>query len=39
MSAPAPLVVFGDVAEGDLLPSLHHDVTATTVVLGRARHT
>jgi len=34
VSPPAPVLVFGDVAEGDLLPSLHHDVTATTVVLG-----
>jgi acyl dehydratase len=34
VSAPAPLLVFGDVAEGDRLPSLHHDVSATTVVLG-----
>ena len=33
-SASPPVLVLGDVAEGDLLPSLHHDVTATTVVLG-----
>jgi acyl dehydratase len=34
MSPLAPLLVFGDVAEGDLLPSLPFDVSATTVVLG-----
>ncbi|MGH3184997.1 MAG: OB-fold domain-containing protein, partial [Streptosporangiaceae bacterium] len=34
MSPLEPALVFGDVAEGDLLPSLSHDVTATTVVLG-----
>jgi acyl dehydratase len=34
MSAPAPLLIFGDLAEGDRLPPLRYDVTATTVVLG-----
>ena len=29
-----PVLVFGDVVEGDRLPELRHDVTATTVVLG-----
>ncbi len=30
----APLLLLGDVAVGDTLPVLDHDVTATTVVLG-----
>ena len=30
----APLLLLGDVAVGDTLPGLDHDVTATTVVLG-----
>lgn len=30
----APLLVLGDVAVGDTLPGLDHDVTASTVVLG-----
>jgi acyl dehydratase len=34
MSPLHPTLVFGDVAEGDFLPSLSHEVTATTVVLG-----
>ncbi len=34
MSALKPALLFGDVAEGDVLPPLHHGVTATTVVLG-----
>jgi acyl dehydratase len=29
-----PRLLFGDVAVGDALPPLHHDVSATTVVLG-----
>jgi acyl dehydratase len=29
-----PVLVLGEVAEGDLLPELRYDVTATTVVLG-----
>lgn len=33
-AALAPALLFGDVAEGDLLPELRHEVTATTVVLG-----
>jgi acyl dehydratase len=34
MSPYPPNLVIGDVAEGDRLPTLRHDVTATTVVLG-----
>ena len=34
MTAIAPTRVLGDVTAGDRLPELHHDVTATTVVLG-----
>jgi len=34
VSGPAPVLEFGDVAEGDILPSLRYDVTASTVVLG-----
>ena len=33
MTTP-PSLLHGDVAEGDTLPELTHDVTATTVVLG-----
>jgi acyl dehydratase len=33
-SAPAPKLLLADVTEGDLLPVLHYDVSATTVVLG-----
>ena len=34
MTATKPVLVLGDVAEGDRLPSLQVAVTATTVVLG-----
>ena len=34
MSGAPPRLEFGDLAEGDILPLLRHDVTATTVVLG-----
>ena len=34
MSAPAPVLLFSAVAEGDRMPSLETPVTATTVVLG-----
>ena len=34
MTATQPVLVLGDVAEGDRLPSLQVAVTATTVVLG-----
>ena len=34
MTVRAPRLMFGDVAEGDILPPLRYDVTATTVVLG-----
>jgi acyl dehydratase len=34
MTAPPPQLLFGDLAEGDRLPTLRYDVTATTVVLG-----
>jgi len=34
MTPLEPALVFGDVAEGDIVPSLSYEVTATTVVLG-----
>ena len=34
MSPLAPQLIFADVVEGDILPTLRHEVTATTVVLG-----
>ena len=34
MSAPDPVLEFGDVAEGDIMPPLYYEVSATTVVLG-----
>ena len=34
MNAPAPRLLFGDLAEGDILPPLRHAVSSTTVVLG-----
>jgi acyl dehydratase len=33
-SPPSPPLLLGDISEGDRLPALAHDVTATTVVLG-----
>jgi acyl dehydratase len=32
--SPAPRLLWGAVSEGDVLPALSYDVTATTVVLG-----
>jgi acyl dehydratase len=34
MTAPTPRLLHGDVTQGDALPELHYDVTASTVVLG-----
>ncbi|HUI01901.1 MAG TPA: hypothetical protein VLZ77_00035 [Acidimicrobiales bacterium] len=34
MSAVPPVLVLGEVVEGDRLPPLRHEVSATTVVLG-----
>ena len=34
MSTGRPVLLFGAVAEGDRLPALRHEVSATTVVLG-----
>jgi hydroxyacyl-ACP dehydratase HTD2-like protein with hotdog domain len=34
MTTAAPALTLADVAVGDALPKLHHDVTATTVVAG-----